>query len=353
MYLSLYICHLYIRSYYLHEGESPHHQYDYELCKEVELFATADGKPVPFFLDLKGKNSSNKPKEVLTVAKGQKVVINVNQEVSLDNIVAGKDDFDIGTDGQTFSLTADKNMEIAITVSNYCSPRFKKTFYVRFQDKPLEEPSPKEMEFFQLLSNYMDEYGITSSYDRAALLASIQIETGKYGIEDGLIEIGNFSLENWLKNFPNNKGVLNWLDKHKKNREVEFENLENEDKLNIMYGGRLGNKKPGDGWKFRGRGGIHLTGHNNYEEFAKFINRPDIMDNPDKVGTDLRLAALASVWFWTKYDNGQASKLARKGNFRGARKIVNKYDHTEELANEITRKNLAGKGKFMLPVPRF
>ena len=137
------VCHLYIRSYYLHEGVSPYHQYDYELCEEVELFATADGKPVPFFLDLKGKNSSDKPKEVLTVAKGQKVVINVNQEVSLDNIVAGKDDFDIGTDGQTFSLTADKNMEIAITVSNYCSPRFKKTFYVRFQDKPLEEPSPK------------------------------------------------------------------------------------------------------------------------------------------------------------------------------------------------------------------
>lgn len=352
MYLILYICHLYIRSYYLHEGESPHHQYDYELCEEVELFATADGKPVPFFLDLKGKNSSDKPKEVLTVAKGQKVVINVNQEVSLDNIVAGKDGFDIGTDGQTFSLTAEKNMEIAITVSNYCSPRFKKTFYVRFQDKPLEEPSPMEMEFFQLLSNYMDEYGITSSYDRAALLASIQIETGG-SIETGLIEKGNFSLENWLKSYPDRIGVKEWLAAHKKNRKEEFEKLSREDRLNILYDRILGNDNYGDGEKFRGRGVIHLTGHDNYEKFAKFINRPDIMDNPDKVGTDLRLAALASVWFWTKYNNGQASKLARKGNFRGARKIVNKYDHTEETANELTRKNLAGKGDFMLPIPRF
>ena len=63
------------------------------------------------------------------------------------------------------------------------------------------------------------------------------------------------------------------------------------------------------------------------------------MNDSSKVGTDLRLAALASVWFWTKYRNGLASKLARKGDFVGARKIVNNKDI--ELAEQLTRKKFS------------
>jgi len=48
-----------------------------------------------------------------------------------------------------------------------------------------------------------------------------------------------------------------------------------------------GPEASGDGWKYRGRGALQLTGKSNYEAFAKFCNRPDVMTNPDLVATEL------------------------------------------------------------------
>lgn len=58
---------------------------------------------------------------------------------------------------------------------------------------------------------------------------------------------------------------------------------------NRVYGGRMGNgpESSGDGWLYRGRGALQLTGKINYEAFAKFCNRPDVMTNPDIVATEL------------------------------------------------------------------
>jgi putative chitinase len=47
-----------------------------------------------------------------------------------------------------------------------------------------------------------------------------------------------------------------------------------------------GDEKSGDGWKFRGRGAIQLTGKDNYSQFAKHIGKPEIMTNPDLVATE-------------------------------------------------------------------
>jgi putative chitinase len=52
-----------------------------------------------------------------------------------------------------------------------------------------------------------------------------------------------------------------------------------------VYGGRMGNTAPGDGWKFRGRGLIQITGHDNYAALAKetglpFVDRPDLVNDP-------------------------------------------------------------------------
>ncbi len=48
-----------------------------------------------------------------------------------------------------------------------------------------------------------------------------------------------------------------------------------------------GNEASGDGWKFRGRGPIQLTGKSNYTLFAQDIGRPDVLTNPDIVATEL------------------------------------------------------------------
>jgi len=69
---------------------------------------------------------------------------------------------------------------------------------------------------------------------------------------------------------------------------------------NRVYANRMGNgdEASGDGWKFRGRGALQLTGKFNYSEFAKYVNRPDVMDNPDIVATEL--AFESALWFFDK-----------------------------------------------------
>jgi putative chitinase len=56
---------------------------------------------------------------------------------------------------------------------------------------------------------------------------------------------------------------------------------------NRVYASRMGNgdEKSGDGWKFRGRGAIQLTGKSNYLAFSKHIGDPEVMTNPDIVAT--------------------------------------------------------------------
>jgi putative chitinase len=76
-----------------------------------------------------------------------------------------------------------------------------------------------------------------------------------------------------------------------------------------VYGGRMGNgpESTGDGYKFRGRGYIQLTGKDNYTAFGRAINE-DLTVNPDKVAT--QYALLSAAWFFTK--NG-LHKLADGG----------------------------------------
>jgi putative chitinase len=76
-----------------------------------------------------------------------------------------------------------------------------------------------------------------------------------------------------------------------------------------VYGGRMGNgpESTGEGFKFRGRGYIQLTGKENYTAFGKSINE-DMTANPDKVATHYPL--LSAAWFFTK--NG-LHKMADQG----------------------------------------
>lgn len=69
---------------------------------------------------------------------------------------------------------------------------------------------------------------------------------------------------------------------------------------NRVYANRMGNgdEASGDGWKYRGRGALQLTGKSNYQAFADYIGRPDVMTNPDLVSGELCFES--ALWFFDK-----------------------------------------------------
>lgn len=66
---------------------------------------------------------------------------------------------------------------------------------------------------------------------------------------------------------------------------------------NHTYGSRLGNTQPGDGWKFRGRGPIQLTGRENYTRCASGTDLP-LLEYPDRLASMPKYGAQAAAWYW-------------------------------------------------------
>jgi putative chitinase len=87
-----------------------------------------------------------------------------------------------------------------------------------------------------------------------------------------------------------------------------------------VYGGRMGNgdEASKEGYKFRGRGYIQLTGKSNYTNFAKFIGE-DTIANPDLVATKYPLASAAFF-----FDSNKLWSICDKGSDRGVVEQVTK-----------------------------
>lgn len=88
----------------------------------------------------------------------------------------------------------------------------------------------------------------------------------------------------------------------------------------VKYEGRsdLGNNAPGDGFKYRGRGLIQITGRANYKDCGEalsvdLLDRPDLLEQP-------QYACLSAAWFWagrglnTLADAGEFDKITRRIN---------------------------------------
>jgi putative chitinase len=89
---------------------------------------------------------------------------------------------------------------------------------------------------------------------------------------------------------------------------------------NVVYANRMGNGgvDSGDGWKFRGRGLIQLTGKNNYSAFAEFMDM-DLDEVVDYLETE-EGAAMSAGWFW---DSRDLNTWADAGDILKCTKLIN------------------------------
>ena len=151
---------------------------------------------------------------------------------------------------------------------------------------------------------------INSKLRKAHFLSQCAHESGNFTF---LSENLNYSADGLLKIFPK------YFDKA-----LALSYARNPQKIaNRVYANRMGNgdEKSGDGWKFKGRGYIQLTGKNNYVAFGKAINE-DIAANPDLVATKYPL--LSAAWFWSSNSlNALADKGADDASVTAITKRVN------------------------------
>jgi len=79
---------------------------------------------------------------------------------------------------------------------------------------------------------------------------------------------------------------------------------------NRVYASRMGNgdEASGDGWKYRGRGALQLTGKSNYQAFADYLKKSEIMASPDLVST---VYAFESAMFF--FDKNKLWSICDKG----------------------------------------
>lgn len=77
-----------------------------------------------------------------------------------------------------------------------------------------------------------------------------------------------------------------------------------------VYANRMGNGNEAskEGWVFRGRGALQLTGKSNYKAFSDYLKKPEIMTNPGLVATDF---AFESAIFF--FDNNKLWSICDKG----------------------------------------
>lgn len=108
---------------------------------------------------------------------------------------------------------------------------------------------------------------------------------------------------------------------------------------NRVYASRMGNgdEKSGDGWKYKGRGALQLTGKDNYVAFAKYLQKPEIITNPSLVATQY---SFESAMFF--FDKNKLWQICDKGindaTILALTKRINGGTHGLEDRNEKTKK---------------
>jgi len=178
------------------------------------------------------------------------------------------------------------------------------TFNFNFTEHSLSKifPTlPDISDWYQVLSNTLPINNITTIQQVAEFLAQTAYESANY---TRLIENMNYSaaaLRSVFPHyFPTTAAALQYARQPQKI-------------ANLVYGSRMGNGPPesGEGWKYRGRGILQLTGKDNYAKASHDIYQDDrLVTNPDLV-CEKQAAVETACWFW---DNRSLNDLIDAGN---------------------------------------
>ncbi|MCW4470619.1 glycoside hydrolase family 19 protein [Flavobacterium sp. MFBS3-15] len=136
----------------------------------------------------------------------------------------------------------------------------------------------------EVINKMCEVFGISNNAQIAHFLANADHETGGFKTDtENLNYSANRLVKIWPSRFAGPDMKPNDLAKKLANHAEAI--------ANNVYAGRMGNgsESSGDGWRYRGRGAIQLTGKKNYKQFSEFMNDRKIMTNPETV---------AMAYFW-------------------------------------------------------
>lgn len=146
-------------------------------------------------------------------------------------------------------------------------------------------------EWHAALVDILPKWKITTVNRVAAFMAQTSHESGNYKtLEENL----NYGWEGLRKTF----GRYFPTDALAKQYERQPEKIANRVYDDANRVNKMGNTAPGDGWKFRGRGIIQLTGKNNYLAFAADVGMT--VDQVVEYVQTKRGAVESAAWFWSK-----------------------------------------------------
>jgi len=114
---------------------------------------------------------------------------------------------------------------------------------------------------------------------------------------------------------------------------------------NKAYGGRMGNDASGDGWRYRGRGWIQLTGRENYARAERFLAshglEAGLLDDPDKAAEPGTAWMICAWYMTTAARRGESIMFAiERNDARLVTRMVNGGTHGLKERKRLTEKAL-------------